>query len=354
MNGNVIRNLVVAAAAAFTSASPLMASEPPASSTETETGLFRLDVLARVDWQYHRPFDTPDDSETGFKGKYLMFRADGEIIPGLTYSWRQRLNKMHSDQSFFDATDWIYLNYAVDRWNFQAGKEIIAIGGWEYDRPPFDLFGGSVFWNNIPCYSLGVSAGYNLTASDRLTAQVTQSPFFTKENRNMYSYNLMWTGHHGCFDALYSANLVEYTKGHFINYIALGNRFTFGKCTVELDLMNRASSHQTFFFKDCSVMGEFSYSPTSRWKIHGKVTYDVNHSGTDADFTVLDGTELTMAGAGVEFYPLVKKRTSLRLHAAAYYSWGKNANAGDLMQNNTVFANVGLTWDMNLLNIKRK
>ncbi len=50
----------------------------------------------------------------------------------------------------------------------------------------------------------------------------------------------------------------------------------------------------------------------------------------------------------------MKRRHRLRLHAGCYYSWGANGNADNLMQNKTLFVNAGLTWDMNLLNIKRK
>ncbi|MDE5874609.1 MAG: hypothetical protein K2G69_07540, partial [Muribaculaceae bacterium] len=319
-----------------------------------EGSILRLDVSARVDWQIARPFGHTDDAQTGFKGKYLMLRADGRIVPGLTYSWRQRLNKMHSDQSFFDATDWLFVNYATGNFNFEAGKEIVAIGGWEYDRAPIDLFGTSVFWNNIPCYQLGVTAGWSPSASDALYVQAVQSPFFTAENRNMYGYSVRWNGSHSFFKAIYSANLFEYEKGKYINYLALGNRFDIGKWTLELDFMNRAASGQSFLFKDCSAIGEVAFNPSPRWKIHAKYSYDVNHSGTAADFTVTDGTELNMAGGGVEFYPLLKHRTSLRLHATAYYSWGRNANSADIMQSKTLLANIGVTWDMNLLNIRHK
>lgn len=41
--------------------------------------------------------------------------------------------------------------------------------------------------------------------------------------------------------------MMEYLPGRFINYISLGNKFTFDKVALELDVMNRASSHQTFF-----------------------------------------------------------------------------------------------------------
>lgn len=325
-----------------------------ADTYETDENILNLRIETRLDWQGNWQDGNTVKDNTGFEGKYLNLRLDGNITSNLSYSWRQRFNKPHKDASYFDATDWIYLNYNIDNWTFAGGKQVVAIGGWEYDRAPIDLYGCGVFWNNIPCYQIGGSVGYNVTPSDKLTFQFCQSSFHTSENRNMYAYNVMWNGSHGCFDAIYSANLIEYAPGRYINYLALGNKFTFDKFTLELDLMNRASSHQTFFFKDMSVMGELKFRPADKWAVFAKGTYDVNKSGTDADLTVLNGTELKMVGAGVEFMPFINARHILRFHATGFYSWGHNANSADLMQSKTFFANVGVTWYMNLLSLKRK
>lgn len=313
--------------------------------------IIRLDAEARIDYDYTTRDSHTYKPGTGFQGKYLMLRVDGVIVPGLTYSWRQRLNKTTAD---FNGTDWVYLNYATGRWNLQGGKEVVAIGGYEYDRSPVDLYGCSVFWNNIPCFKFGASVGYNITSRDRLTFQVSESPFVTSDNHNMYGYNLMWNGSHGFFNSIYSANLMEYAQGKYISYLALGNKFTFDKVWLELDLMNRAASHQAFFLKDCSVMTELSFTPNSSWRVYGKYTYDVNRTGTGADLVVADGTELNMAGAGMEFFPLKTKRHRLRIHAGCFYYWGKNGNPDNLIQNKTLYVSTGLTWDMNILNVKRK
>lgn len=328
---------------------------PTAKADEPGQSVFRLDGLARVDWQQTAYDGHTDDSRTGFRGKYIMLRADGQIAPGLTYSWRQRLNSTLATAAFFDATDWIYLNYAVKGWNLQAGKEVVAIGGFEYDRHPADLYATSLFWNNVYCYQLGVSVGYHVTRNDLLTLQAVQSPYRTLcGNNNTYGYSLMWNGSHGCHEAIWSANMMEYAKGRYINYLTLGNRFTFGPVTAELDFMNRYARGQAFLLKDITFIGDLAWNISERWKIHAKYTYDRNKSGTDKDLYVLDGTNLNMAGGGVEFYPLLKNRTSLRLHATAYYSWGRNTNVDDMMQSRTLYADLGVTWTMNFLNIRKK
>ena len=147
--------------------------------------------------------------------------------------------------------------------------------------------------------------------------------------------------------------MIECFDGRYINYISLGNKFDLNPVSIEIDLMNRAAAHQTFFFKDCSVMAEVAYKPTESWNIFAKYTYDVNKSGTDADFVVANNTELNMVGAGMEFYPLKKKKTSLRIHANCFYSWGKNANPDNVMQNKTVLLDFGITWYMNVLKVRK-
>lgn len=330
------------------------AQESKGQTLETDPGLLTFRGEVRIDYQRDWQDSHVVKNNTGFEGKYVNIRVDGRIAEGLTYSWRQRLNKHHGDGSFFDATDWVYIDYRLGAWSFSGGKQVVAIGGWEYDRAPIDLYGCSVFWNNIPCYEIGASVAWHPTGSDKLMFQVCESPFFTPDNRDMYSYNLFWQGSHGLFSALYSVNMVEYRPGRFINYLALGNKFTLGNVSLELDLMNRGAAHQTFFLKDVSVMGELSWRPARRWNLFGKATYDVNHSGNDADACVMDGTELTMVGGGCEYFPLVTDRQALRLHLNCFYSWGRNANLGNVMQDKTVLLDLGIKWNIDLLRLARR
>lgn len=315
----------------------------------------RLDVDARLDYQREWDDGSTVNGNSGFEGKYLVIRMDGSLSDKISYSWRQRLNKNHNDGSFFDATDWVWINYAVsDRWNLSAGKQVVSIGGWEYDRAPIDLYGCSVFWNNIPCYQIGASATFSLTSADRLTAQVCESPFFSKDYRDMYAYNLMWSGSHGFYSPIWSVNLIEYAPDRYISYIALGNRFAVGKTALELDVMNRAASGQAYFFKDWSVMAELSYRPAPKWKLHVKGTYDRNATDTGADLCVLAGTKMTMVGGGFEYYPLATSNSTLRIHANCYYATGHNSNPADVMQDKTTLFDLGVKWSMNVLSIKKK
>ena len=69
----------------------------------------------RVGYEAVMPGMDFDANASGFRGSYLNMRLDGQICEGLTYSYRQRFNKL-SDRTFFDATDWIHIDWKATDW----------------------------------------------------------------------------------------------------------------------------------------------------------------------------------------------------------------------------------------------
>lgn len=285
------------------------------------------------------------DDNSGFKGRYLNIRMDGYLSDHLSYSFRHRLNKPINSSSLFDATDWITISYKTSTWELSAGKQVVGIGGYEYDGAPIDLYFCSEFWHNIACYQFGISGAY-MTASgkDKITAQLCESPF------DGLAYNLMWNGSHDFYSSIWSVNMLEYSPGKYMNYIALGNRFSFGNFVIDFDYMNRASSVKGFLGRDFSIMSQISWSPVERLNIFARLTYDRNSTETNADMTVIPGTELLRAGAGVEYYP-VKGSRNLRLHLNACHTSGTNTSpSGSLLGDQTI-VNAGITWKADLLKL---
>lgn len=316
-----------------------------------QENLLDLRAEARVDYQREYVDGETVKANSGFKGKYLNIILSGTLNEHFSYAYRQRLNKAHSEQSFFDATDWVYLTYRPnEHWAFSAGKQVVNIGGYEYDRAPISIYFASEYWHHISCYQLGVSATYAFNGGrDKLTAQFCESPF-RAHGDDMYACNLMWNGSHGPLTTLYSANLMEYLPGKFITYLALGHRLQMGEAALELDFMNRAASHQTYFFRDCSVVAELSWQPSHHFNLFGKVSYDVNRTRSEADYCVLPGTELTYVGGGLEYFP-IKGSKDVRLHAAYAHSFGNNAPQGALQPKQDLL-DVGLTWRVDFLSLK--
>lgn len=316
----------------------------------------KLDFEIRQDYKRTYVDGETRKEDCGFKGNVMNVILKGKMTPELSYGYRQRLSGINKDRSFFDATDWVYLDYqATPHWSLMAGKQIVYVGGWDLEPAPIDVYHLSEFTYNFPCYEWGGIVSYNtLSGSDKVSFQLCESPFrksYMQQNNkgaDMYAYNLVWFGRHGFFEPIWSVNLMEYAPGKFINYIALGSKFHLNnRLQLDVDVINRAAEGQAFFFRDCSFMCKLAYQPSPRVNVFAKMTYDVNKSGTDADMAVLDGTEMTAVGGGVEYFPLKKK--NVRLHSSFNYSFGTNTNPNGVLVDKRTAVDVGVTWRVNIL-----
>ena len=313
-------------------------------ATAQENPRVNFRVEARGDFQYEDIAGNTIESNTGFRGKQLNLRLNGNINDSWSYVYRQRMGKPNDDASYFDAVDHINLTYTTGAWSFTGGKQTVAVGGYEYDRAPIDFYFGSEYWYNMACYQWGVGAKYSLD-NEAVILQVVQSPF-RSVNPCMLSYNLMWTGSYGWLDILHSVNMLEYLPGKFVNFIALGHQFNMGDFKLQLDWMNRADVEH-FGFDDFSLMADLSWGASEKLNVFAKATYDVNKDNA-VDLCVLPGTELTRVGAGVEYFP-IKDSQDVRLHGTYSYAWGKNGNLGGSVWDNHSFVSVGVTWKMSVL-----
>ena len=87
--------------------------------------------------------------------------------------------------------------------------------------------------------------------------------------------------------------------------------------------------------------------------MYAKASYDVNNADTGKDFLISPDTEITRVGAGVEYFPLQDGRNDVRIHLAGSYSFGDNTNPAGVLLDKQTYLTMGITWRMNLLNIKQ-
>lgn len=310
----------------------------------------RLGIEFRGDWQYDSDvtFFTKTRSDiSGFAGKFANFRIDGTIADGWSYSFRYRMNKIQAEP--FAATDWATVTYATSAWEFSAGKQVVAIGGYEYDRAPIDIYFASEYWQNIACYQFGASAAYKFGDSygSKLLAQVCQSPY-DFDDRGLYAYNLMYMSDH----SLSSVNLLEYTPGKYIGYLTLGAREQFGDVTVEFDVMDRFDfgNKSTSF----SIMYDVKWSASDQFNIFTHGSYDENLSLLNdgvvmSDPAVENGVKTWHIGGGVEYFP--KGLKDVRIHAASSYVIGNSNQPVGVLRDGDFMFQVGVTWRINLLDL---
>lgn len=313
--------------------------------------IFKLGVEARFDYIDQALAGNRLPEVSGFEARYFNLRMDGTIGNKFSYSWRQRFNRVNSLSSFAHNTDWLTLTYKpTDSWAISGGKQVLMIGGWEYDRAPIDLYFCSEFWNNVSCYQLGASVAYTTNkGNDTILFQACQSPYDNSDT-NYFAYNLYWSGTHGCYTALWSFNLMQYAPGKYDKYIALGNQFKFGDAKLQLDLMNRGPKAKDLLFDNFSIMGEFSYLVANRVNIFVKATYDKIGNSSVTASGLIPGTEITRVGGGVEYYPLGGRgNRDVRLHAAYAYNFGNNTNPNGTALGKGSYLTVGLTWRIDIV-----
>lgn len=336
-------------------------AQSPAADSLSETQRSRkvsLSVEARADYQRTYVDRKLDAGSTGIRGNVANVILKGNFSPKFEFLYRQRLNGINIDRSFFESIDFLYLQYnPTSNLSLKLGKWIVFVGGWELEPAPIDVFQLGEFCYHLPAYSWGGTLTYSLPGDhDQLHLQVIESPFRkVYEGRHatkadMYAYGLIWTAQHDFFHPMWSVNFMEYAPKKFINYISLGNRFFVGdKVFVDLEFMHRAamSGQRQFFFKDFSLFGQLAYHPAKEVKLYLKGSYDYNDSGSDADLALIDGTKLTRLGGGVEYTP--KGYENIRFHLNGNYAFGRNPNPEAYVRPNQMMINAGVTWRIKVL-----
>lgn len=238
-------------------------------------------------------------------------------------------NAFRSDEN--DFIDWLTLSYTVGRFTFTVGKDVLAIGGSELDYNDVDVHyaTASPFWHKVPFYQWGASIDFTNKKEDtNLRLQFASSPFGARPFASkLFSYSFQWTGEYGCYEPFWSVNFIEYERGRFVNIVALGNRFTIGGFSIELDYMNRATSFKRFFEQEWSVAAQLAYNFRDKVEVFARGGYDASITGDifgydDAWFIPTDNTfcpKYWYAGGGIHYFPLRKSR-DLRIHAVAAYN----------------------------------
>lgn len=309
-------------------------------------GINTLKLEFRTDFDY---YSQNDSSYSGFTGRYLNFILKGDINEHIYYAYRQRVNKIQTMANFFDATDFLFLGWRINK-NFAltTGKEVVAMGGIEYDLAPIDVYLHSRSWE-LNCYQFGANLQF-ITNDEKniFTLQFTNSPFGEGYYSGLYNYSLHWRANYKHFGPVCSVNMFEYKKNSFLNVMALGTTYNFGPVDGYIDFLHRVSGDQEeFICHDYTFIGQLGINLfNDKLHLYVKGGYDFNDAQpADAEIFydpyVIPGTDMKTYGGGLEFYP-IKDSKNLRIHAFIAVSDTKGEAV--LYQ-----ANAGVTWRLNFI-----
>jgi len=287
----------------------------------------------RVDFQ--TTFNGSDLDEATFHGQTFKLWLVGEIIPGIRYRVRHRLNKPQSPlrEGYSAATDQAWLAFDLgQKWTITAGKQSVQFGTFEYDYNPADIYQPTMAFDDLDAYKTGINVAYRfLGQTMNLQLVNSDAPQFARDDykKKALAVNVLWEGSllNGMVKTRWGYGAFQHSKSKFYNWLTAGTQLNIGNFTTELDyyLGNRDMDYSaivedadlgTRYVRDQSASLNLKYN-FGKWKPFIKGTWNQRND------RALDNNAYESMGiqAVVEFYPFTNELVKdLRFHAAYAYS----------------------------------
>lgn len=319
-----------------------------------------LNIMLDTRADFVSSFTNGDTDETSFKGQTFKIWLAGEIVPGIRYRVRHRLNKPQNPlrEGYSGATDQAWVSFDIgNHWTIMAGKQSVQFGTFEYDYNPADIYMPTMCFDDLDAYKTGVNVAYKFMGQT-LNLQVVNSdaPQFASDEykKKALAINVLWEGN--LFDGLlktrWAYGAFQHNKKKFYNWLTAGTQLNIGQFSTELDyyLGNRDMDYGSVvnneelgsrYVRDQSVSLNLKYN-FGKWRPFVKGIWNQRHDkhfGNNAYQT--KGIQ-----AVAEFYPFTDKRIKdLRFHAM--YAYGNTDFQGefnDMGNKDTHTLLVGTRW----------
>ncbi len=319
-----------------------------------------LNVMLDTRVDFKTTFNGSDLDEASFQGQTIKLWLVGEIVPGIRYRLRQRLNKPQTPlrEGYSSATDQAWVAFDLGKkWTFTVGKQSVQFGTFEYDYNPADIYQPTMTFDDLDAYKTGVNVAYKFLGQT-LNLQVVNSdaPQFARDDykKKALAVNVLWEGSllDGKLKTRWGYGAFQHSKSKFYNWITPGIQLNLGQFTTELDyyMGNRDMDYSaivenpdlgTRYVKDQSVSLNLKYD-FGKWRPFIKGTWNQRHDkGFDSNAYESLGIQ-----AVVEFYPFTNKLVKdLRFHAMyAYNNTNFQGEFNDLSNKNIHTLLVGTRW----------
>jgi len=295
--------------------------------------MLNIFIDTRVDLQSQ--FEGGDLDNAGFKGQTIRIWLAGEVMPGIRYRVRHRLNKAQDPlirDNYSSATDQAWIAFDLKDWTITVGKQSMQLGTFEYDYNGADLYLSTMVNGDFDMYKTGVNVAYEV-AGQTLNLQVVNSdaPQFASEEykKKAFAANFLWAG--SLFDkklrTRWGYGLLQHDKSEFYNWLTLGVQVNLRKFITELDYFmgDRNIDYGSVvgdnelglrLVHDQSAALTLRYCP-GKWHFSVKGVWNLRHDKND-DRDAYNGTGTQ---AAVEYYPFTKDlMKDLRFHMAYVYN----------------------------------
>lgn len=255
--------------------------------------------------------------QEGFVADYVNVYLEGNIIPNLSYCWRQRFNKAFYNPTIpLNAADLLYIQWDITpKIGLQGGKIAVSVGGYEYDAAPIDLYYWDAFAGGLAdVYALGGNFIFRPNPNQTLMLQVSQS-LLGFGYKDVLHAAIVWYGHIApWWKTIYTLNWMDNPTHVGLGIIGLGNRFEAGPFALELDFQYRTPLR--YLAADYSAIAKVELSfPYVTVFAKGGYTYN-----WDCPIDVMpERYSFIYGGGGVEVFP-IKNSKDLRIHAVGWWN----------------------------------
>jgi len=220
---------------------------------EEKQGLLKnMSMIANMRFAEQNNFNTGTYTGSKFVNEQFRLEIKGQVHEKVYFRFRDRYTRASTSESVDNisrSTDMAYVRVDVtDRFNISAGKMCASWGAFEFDYNPIDVYEYSDIIEYADNFLTGVRFGFKVNPKHTLTFEALDSR--TKTFKELYgnqpnkveskaplAFVANWTGSmfNGHFNTIWSYALHTEAKNTFMNYIALGNEFKFGKLTLVYD-----------------------------------------------------------------------------------------------------------------------
>lgn len=290
--------------------------------------------------------------EAAFKLNRVRLEILGTFSDRFSYHFRQSFNKYSNPYSLDNLSSSV--EYALVKWDMSrrfaltVGKQVIALGGYEYYVNAIKVREFSDFNNNINCYQAGVTGTLNLSPTQELVLQVLNNRSGSDED--VYSFGLPeqvekakipilstvnWNGlfFDRQLELRYAASWGQLADKKNLYYLTAGNILKTGPITAYVDLMysregldskgilsnltdpekfTPVTAQNASYF---TVIADFDYRLHPNWNIYVKGAYETSSIYKSNGFFEKGLYRRTWnAQACVEYFPMKNSELLIFLH----------------------------------------
>lgn len=303
------------------------------------------------------------DDDHGFRVNNLKVIVDGEVVPGVRYRIRQRLNSRHGSpdqvshrENYIKAMDHAYVEIDAGKsWTFRAGKQNLLFGTFEFDRRPFTIYLPSMNYDDLDSYTIGVNTAYKIN-KQIFNVQIGNSTYPNYADKEFakraFALNFRWEGDlfNGLINTRYGLGVFQYDKHTNLPWLTLGTRLNLPKFFAELDYYNGKKRADLFdkanpmLVKDQSLILNMAYS-LGKFTPMLKAVVDKRQADAKSLITVgADNRSCKSIQAAVEYRPFEHENLKDLSFHMAYANKHFNTNQG----NQHLFL-FGIAWMVKVL-----